>query len=447
MQNLHPENLFHVDGLAWVLLTLVAFIGLCTGAFAARYLQGDRHRGRFFGLMAALCASVALMVSADHLLLLWLAWGASNLLLVSLMVHGREWKAARAAGALAGRYFLLGFVLIGTALGLLFLASGETSIQALLRSPPEAIALAPALLLLLIGAATQSAIWPFHRWLTSSLNSPTPVSALMHAGLVNGGGFLLVRFAPLYFEFPSLLTLMFAAGLATALLGTLWKLMQHDIKRMLACSTMAQMGFMLAQCGLGLFPAAVAHLCWHGLYKAYLFLASADVARETRLDSDRAPGFGTLLLALACGALGSYGFALASGKPWLAGDTTLVLVAVAGIAASQFALALLRPRPLARLPAAAAVTTLLGSAYGASVHLVENALAPAGLARPQPLEAIHLAAIALLTGAWLALVLLRRPGRNHRWPDWALALYVRALNASQPHPATVTAQRNHYNPV
>ena len=442
----NPEHLFHVDGLALVLMLLVAFIGLCIAFFAARYLRGDRHRGRFFALMTALCATVAAMVSADHLLLLWLAWGMANLLLVRLMVHGREWRAAQAAGWLAGRNFLLGFVLIGPAFGLLYLASGEVSVQAILQAPPDAAALAPAMLLLLVGAATQSAIWPFHRWLTSSLNSPTPVSALMHAGLVNGGGFLLVRFAPLYFELPGLLTLMLVAGLATALLGTLWKLMQHDIKRMLACSTMGQMGFMLAQCGLGLFPAAVAHLCWHGLYKAYLFLASADVARESRFDTDPPPGIGTLLLALACGVLGSYAFALAAGKPWLGQDTTLVLVAVAFIAASQFALTLLRSRPLARLPAAAAATAALGLAYGASIRGVEGALAPAVLAQPLPLGAVHLAAIGLLVGAWLALLLSRRSGRDRPWPQWALALYVRALNGSQPHPATVTAQRNHYTP-
>jgi len=127
---------------------------------------------------------------------------------------------------------------------------------------------------------TQSAIWPFHTWLISSLNSPTPVSAIMHAGLINGGGFLLTRFAGLFVQSTGMLQVIFFLGLLTALIGTLWKLMQHDIKRMLACSTMGQMGFMIAQCGLGLFPAAIAHLCWHGLFKAYLFLSSGSAAHE-----------------------------------------------------------------------------------------------------------------------------------------------------------------------
>ena len=108
----------------------------------------------------------------------------------------------------------------------------------------------------------------------------------MHAGLINGGGFLLARFAPMLAIQPPILNLIFIAGITTALLGTLWKLMQSDVKRMLACSTMGQMGFMIAQCGLGLFPAAVAHLSWHGLFKAYLFLSTGSAAKEKRLDLD-----------------------------------------------------------------------------------------------------------------------------------------------------------------
>ena len=172
----------------------------------------------------------------------------------------------------------------------------------------------------------------------------------MHAGLVNGGGFLLARFAPLYVEHSILLTAIFVIGLATALLGTLWKLMQSDVKRMLACSTMGQMGFMLAQCGLGLFPAAVAHLVWHGLFKAYLFLASGGAAQEKRLDLGYPPKPATFFLALLCGVAGSLGFALTSAQSWFAGDTTLVLMVVAFLAASQFALPILREKALRTLP-------------------------------------------------------------------------------------------------
>ena len=446
MEILLPSNVFHLDRLALVMIGLVGFLTLCIAVFAARYLQGDAASKRFRYLLAGLVVSVMVMVSADHLLLLLASWALGNLFLVLLMVHKPSWGAARAAGALAARNFLIGLSMIATAFALLFLATGETSIRAILAGsidPAYGIAAAG---LLLGGAMTQSAIWPFHRWLISSLNSPTPVSAIMHAGLVNAGGFLLARFAPLYFDLPGMLTAVLAAGLVSAVLGTLWKLMQQDIKRMLACSTMAQMGFMMVQCGLGLFPAAVAHLCWHGMYKAFLFLNSGGAARDKRLNTQGPPSFLALILALACGAAGSYGFAVASGKPWLPTDTTLVLVAVAFVAGAQFALAVMRRRPLARLPLALPLTVAMGLLYGGSVRLVEAILAPDGLAQPQPLNAFHVAAILLLLGAWLAMLLRRNPG-DERASDRALALYVKAVNASQPHPSTVTAQRNHYNPI
>lgn len=447
MEMLLLTDVFHLDRLALVMIGLVGFLALCVAVFAERYLQGDAAGRRFRYLLGGLVASVMVMVSADHLLVLLVSWALGNLFLVLLMVHKPLWRAARAAGALAAQNFLIGLSMVAAAFALLFQATGETSIQAILAGSIDPAYAIAAAALLLVGAMTQSAIWPFHRWLTSSLNSPTPVSAIMHAGLVNAGGFLLARFAPLYFELPGMLTIALIAGMVSALLGTLWKLMQQDIKRMLACSTMAQMGFMMVQCGLGLFPAAVAHLCWHGMYKAFLFLNSGGAARDRRLDREGPPDVLALLASLACGAAGSYGFAAASGKPWLPTDTTLVLVGVAFVAGAQFALAVLRRRPLARLPLALALTGAMGLVYGGSVRLVEAILAPDGLAQPLPLNAVHLTAIFVLLLAWLAMTILRREPGDEGTSDRGLALYVKALNASQPHTSTVTAQRNHYNPV
>jgi NAD(P)H-quinone oxidoreductase subunit 5 len=298
--------------------------------------------------------------------------------------------------------------------------------------------------LLLIGAMTQSAIWPFHRWLTSSLNSPTPVSAIMHAGLVNGGGFLLTRFAPLYLEHSTLLTVIFAIGLVSALLGTLWKLMQSDVKRMLACSTMGQMGFMLIQCGLGLFPAAVAHLVWHGMFKAYLFLASGGAAQEKRFDLSYPPNPFTFICALICGVIGSIGFSYATCKSWFADDTTLLLMVVAFLAASQFALSILCHKIRQKIPLALAATILMGLVYGSSVRLIEWMMEPMLLMHPQPLNALHIAGIIVLTLTWLLFLFIRNKDKTIESPAWILKGYVKSLNASQPHPPTVTTHRNHY---
>lgn len=444
MINQWLDKLFNMDSLAMLMVALVGFIGVVVGSFALRYLRGDVRYVRFFVLLAGLVVGVMGMVSTDHVGVLLAAWGLSNGLLVRMMVHKPGWRAAKASGDLTGRTYLLGFVCLLCAFGILISVTGTASIREMNGQGVDSPWVVGALVFLLVGAMTQSAIWPFHGWLTSSLNSPTPVSAIMHAGLVNGGGFLLVRFAPLYLESPILLSGIFALGLATAVIGTLWKLMQSDVKRMLACSTMGQMGFMLAQCGLGLFPAAVAHLVWHGMFKAYLFLASGGSAQEKRLDPGYPPRIDSFLCALGCGLAGSYGFALSSGKAWPAQDTTLVLIIIAFLAGSQFALTLLQKRTWRTLPMAAIATAAMGLFYGWSVNLIESFLEPMGIMQAQPLNPVHVVGIVLLAGCWLGILFGRYTLPGPDAPEWMMRLYVQALNASQPHPKTVTAHRNHY---
>lgn len=439
------NNLFHIDRLSITMIALVAFIGLCVGSFAYRYLKGDSQYQSFFVWLTLLIGSVMVMVSADHLLLLLVAWCVSNGLLVRLMIYKTSWKAAKAAGLLATKNFVGGAVCVAAAFGLFYATTGQTSIQDLMiHQPTPSPTLLLALVLLLIGAMTQSAIWPFHRWLISSLNSPTPVSAIMHAGLINGGGFLLARFAPLYLQSPGLLTSIAVIGFFTALLGTLWKLIQPDVKRMLACSTMSQMGFMFVQCGLGLFPAAVAHLVWHGMFKAYLFLSSGSAAKEKRVDQAYPPTSLAFICALVCGLVGSFSFAVASGKVWLNGDTTFVLVVVAFLTASQFALPILQSNPLRMLPGTLVGTGLFGFVYGGSVQLITWFMAPMALMQPQALNGYHVAGLLALTLAWLSRLFLRKQEKEAPAPAWMLKGYVTALNASQPHPDTVTTHRNHY---
>jgi NAD(P)H-quinone oxidoreductase subunit 5 len=444
MNDLFTIHVVNVDSLAVVMMVLVGFISLIVANFATRYMRGDTRYRIFFVQLALLTCSVMLMACADHLVLLLCTWGISNFFIVRLMIHKACWPAARASGCLAAKTYLLGFLCIACSFALLYTITGQNSIQAIMDQDIQSILLTPALLLLLVGAMTQSAIWPFHHWLTSSLNSPTPVSAMLHAGLVNGGGFLLARFATLYFHAPTLLTIIFMIGMSTALLGTLWKLMQSDVKRMLACSTMGQMGFMLAQCGLGLFAAAVAHLIYHGMFKAYLFLASGSAAQEKRLALNYPPTLLAFACALLCGVVGSYGFAIASCKLWLAKDTTLVLKAVAFLAAAQFALTRFRVLSMSSIVLAIVETGVLGVIYGLNVHFIEFLLEPLHLNQPQPLNLFHVLGMLLLVGAWLSMLFFRNTQRPRLLLAWLTCLYVKALNASQPHPSTTNAYRNQY---
>ena len=137
-------------------------------------------------------------------------------------------------------------------------------------------------LLIFIGAMSKSAQFPFHLWLPDSLFAPTPIHGLLHAGIINAGGFLLTRLAPLFVLSSTTLHLVFVVGLATAVLGTSMMLVQNDIKKSLGYSTIGQMGYMIMECGLGALSLAIFHLIAHGLFKATIFLNCGNVIHEAR---------------------------------------------------------------------------------------------------------------------------------------------------------------------
>ena len=437
---------FRVDGLALLMSTLILFVSFIVHQFSRRYMAGDRNFRLYFLKLAALTSSVIAMVFADNLVLFWMAWSCSNLLLVSLMIHKGEWLAAKHSGILALKTLGSGSLALFVSFFLMYQATGSTSITDINAQATQIplFFLTGIIAFLVLGALTQSAQWPFHRWLTSSLNSPTPVSALMHAGLVNGGGFVLVRFAPLLLTEGHLLLALFLIGALTAILGTLWKLLQSDMKRMLANSTMAQMGFMMMQCGLSLFPAAVAHLCWHGLFKAYLFL-NAGSALKARKERTHAHKHSLLAFALSCliGLAGALSFALVSEKSLFTLQPTTFLVGFAFISGTQLAYSLFaRGAMYKRILPAFILVSLVGVFYGESIHLIESFFPTYSTKALPNLNLIHLLVFALFFIVWLGMNFKNALGleRTRVWGQ----LYVSALNGSQPHPKTITTSRNTY---
>lgn len=443
--NFSTPGLFRADRLSWVMAGLIVIVIATVTAYSSRYMAGDRKKGFHHAAVLLLGASVLMMVFGNHLLLLLAGWTASNLLLVCLMIHKREWAAARNAGLLALRTFALGTAVLAAGFWLLADGTGSHSIHQIVSHPAALTTEGKGgLFLIMIAAMTQSAAWPFHRWLTSSLNSPTPVSALMHAGLVNGGGFLLARFAPLYLAQPALLHFLFSAGLITATAGTFWKLLQPDVKRMLACSTIGQMGFMLMQCGMGLFAPAVSHLCWHGLFKAYLFLSAGSVVQEKRSKPGAISG-NYLQLPLAClaGVAGAWAFTTTSGIGFNMTNTDSLMAGLAFIAATQLALRLLGERlNLAKVFLAPLAGLFAGCMYGLSVLFMETVLDSQNIDQAQPLDGIYLTGFGVLFSVWVVMNtnLLSRVQPLRVWKR----LYMTALNASQPHPETITSTRTAY---
>jgi NAD(P)H-quinone oxidoreductase subunit 5 len=274
----------------------------------------------------------------------------------------------------------------------------------------------------------------------------------MHAGLVNGGGLLLSRFALLFFDQSFVLNLLFLFGFITLVLGGIWKLIQTDIKRMLACSTMTQMGFMIMQCGLGLFSAGLAHLCWHGLFKAFLFLqAGSTIGEQKRNEKERTASIGRILTASVCGAFGACGFIIGSDFSFSFNDTTIVLLFFAWIAATQIGNTILETMPLFSdqryshpiffLLFAISTCSISGFAYGSTIKCIES-LAPAEMFQPQPFHSIHLVSLLVVFLIYLAMNL--KSFIKYEQSIWWKIFYVRMLNASQPNSATITPQRNQY---
>ncbi len=442
-----PVNylLISFNTLSLLLCCLILLVSFVIHRFSLRYMDGDRLYWRYFCTLAAITLSAVVMVLADNLFLFWLSWSLSNWLLVVLMVHKSEWTAARNSGRLTFNTLLVGSISLLAAFMLITFSADTASIQALNQKDMISFSVfVPAMTLITLTALTQSAIWPFHRWLLSSLNSPTPVSALMHAGLVNGSGILIVKFAPLFATSSHLLIIVFVLGAISAFLGTLWKLMQHDIKKMLACSTLAQMGFMMMQCGLGLFAAAVAHLCWHGLFKAYLFLNSGSViAQKSNKPKNTAYKPLLFLIASSGGLLGMLGFAFMTNKPILSLQATSFLLVFAFIAGAQLMLTVMNNRlSLINIAIGLLMSSLAGLVYGGSIHVIELLIPNLTQYYLPKLSILHLGTLVLLVLPWLLLNLgLMKKIKDSKFWCW---FYMNLLNQSQPAPKTVTALRSDY---
>ena len=280
-----------LDVVSAAMMLLVSFIGWIVVRYAAVYLDGEARQGTFMAWLCTTLAMVLLLVTAGDLVQLVLAWIGTSLSLHKLLLFYPERIAAQRA---ARKKFITAragdIALIGAAF-LMFTSYNTTDIAAILsaaRAGEGGMAVIAAAGLLAIAAVLKSAQFPLHGWLTEVMETPTPVSALLHAGVINAGGFILIRFADVMLLAPGVLAVLVMLGGFTALFGGLVMLTQPAVKTSLAWSTVAQMGFMMMQCGLALFPLALLHILAHSLYKAHSFLASGGAVE--RIAETRRPG-------------------------------------------------------------------------------------------------------------------------------------------------------------
>ncbi|MDX1696245.1 MAG: NADH-quinone oxidoreductase subunit L [Ketobacteraceae bacterium] len=280
------------DKLGITLALLVSLLGWVIINYSFRYLAGEPGQARFVRSMLFTLACVSVLVVSNHLVVIVLAWSGTSIGLHYLLTFYRERKAAQIVAhkkfivsRLADLCLLVALVLIYNATGSLTLPDISAQLQGMDSLPS---ALHWATVLFALAAILKSAQLPLHGWLIQVMEAPTPVSALLHAGVVNIGGFVLIRLAELVALAPAAQILLVVVGSLTAVLAGLVMMTRISIKVRLAWSTCAQMGFMLMEVGLGLYELALLHLVAHSLYKAYAFLSAGDRVAEAR-QNDFAP--------------------------------------------------------------------------------------------------------------------------------------------------------------
>jgi len=309
---------FQLDGLGMLFALLISGIGALVVIYAAGYLAGDRRLGRFYLFLFSFMAAMLGVVLADNVLLLYAAWaltGITSYLLIGFDSHSSTARRAALQALIttfAGELALLAGVLM------LAQAGGSYELSVLVERSDRIAAdplFTPMAVLLIAGALTKSAQFPFHYWLPNAMEAPTPVSAYLHsATMVKAGIYLLARISPIFAGTELWLWVVGGAGAITMVLGGILALHQTDLKRLLAYSTVSALGIMTFLLGLGTeyaVNAAVVFLLGHALYKGTLFLVAGILDHETGMrDASRLSGLGSAMpLTMVAAVLAAFSMA------------------------------------------------------------------------------------------------------------------------------------------
>lgn len=341
-----------IDRLTSVMLLLVTTVSALVHIYTIGYMQGEPGYARFFSYIALFSFSMLMLVLADNFLQLFVFWEAVGLCSYLLIGHWYERQSAVAAATKAfivnrvGDFgFILGLLLVFTTFDSLDYATvfanvGPAAAKVMNVLEPlggslEVSTITVICLLLFMGAVGKSAQFPLHVWLPDAMEGPTPISALIHAAtMVTAGVFMVARLAPLYNASPAAMSVVAVVGAITMVLGATIALTQTDIKRVVAYSTMSQLGYMMMACGLGAYAAGMYHLMTHGAFKALLFLGcgSVIIALHHEQDMRRMGGLKDRLpityWTFVVGSLALAGFPLTAG--FFSKDDILVSAWAAG---------------------------------------------------------------------------------------------------------------------
>jgi NADH:ubiquinone oxidoreductase subunit 5 (subunit L)/multisubunit Na+/H+ antiporter MnhA subunit len=443
------------DRVGALLMTLTTLVGLIVQSFASRSLLGDPRARRFHVLALLLTAATTSVAVAATGSGLFVAWVVTSIVLAALIGHRAPWPPAVAARRRTRSSFLIGDLALLTAVIVTVATVGDIDLRAVgtdaVALNAEQIAGFSALtivaVLLVIAGVARSALVPIHRWLPSTLAAPTPVSALLHAGVVNGAGVLLIRFSPIFGSSTAATTLAFALGMLTALVATAVMLVRTDVKGGLVWSTSGQMGFMVLQLGVGAFAAALFHIVGHALYKAAMFLgAGGAISAHQRqvqrphlgkADASTLRSIPARVLVGGFAPLAAFALALVVIDPHLTAAARILIVVFGSLAVARAANGWMNSTPFSTV--ATIVTAVAGVLVGAfayvgGITLFENFVAdvvpydvPAAVGPVW--VAVTLGVIALAVGV----IAFTRGPRGH---DLRRRVYVWLLSTGAADPIT-----------
>ena len=433
------------DQLTVTLLILVCGVGAMVQSFSVRYLQADRAAPRFFAAANVVVVAMAVVSTSATAAVLVVAWVTAGMGFVAVAGYRPDLPGVRACAWRTLRMFAIGDLALVAALVMIWVRVGNVdmvSAGALRAAAGRLGDLSTVVALLVVAAAlTRSAQGPLGRWLPGTVSAPTPVSALLHAGVVNGGGILLVRLGALTGDSALAMVAAFAVAGLTATVATALMTRKADVKGALAFSTMGQMGLMIAACAVGAYLAAVVHLIGHAMYKATLFFGSgSQVPHRGQTPVAPAAAMSTLARTAATGTTAAATVAVIATIPGaLAHRGGVALLAFVAATAAAAGWSWWGRRPASARLTALWVTAMLGAGalYGLVLsglgRWITPALPTAGAGTLSPwwllalaVTGLAVASLARVPGAqrWLVAVLvdagappLQLPMRNRR-PAW-----------------------------
>jgi len=427
---------FYLDGVSLLTFTLVSFIGWVISQYSIRYLDGDPSQGNYFRWVAVTVGSVTLMTLSGNVGLLALFWVTASVGLHHLLLHFPDRSAAQRAAWTKFTISRLGDASLVAASVLIYANFKTWDLAEIFQQVQSGDSVGGASIsvlafLFVLTGITKSVQFPFHTWVPLSMETPTPVSALMHAGIVNAGGYLIIRFSPLVALTPAALATLAIFGAVTACGAAVIMMTQTSVKKTLAYSTIAQMGFMMLQCGLGAYSAAMLHILAHSLYKAHAFLSSGSVMTRRAATRGSRPASRGLtwyeFLIIATLTITLCGLALT----WFGLDPTkkpggLLLAGVLCAALTQWIGRVTRTGDSVLLARAISVAALLSVAYAAAYsavdHTISSSLPAAGLSLAAPVIGV------LIFAGFAALWALQSLATAQTPPAWLRSLYVHASN-------------------